>query len=65
MNVLSLILNSLYIGTKHMGLENTPTASLQRNNASTECPRYGIKQSDYLAPVLLEFRRRSSSPSLP
>ena len=36
-------------------LENTPTAFQQRGKALNKFPRYGIKQSDGEAPVIMEF----------
>ena len=39
-----------------LGLENTPTASLQRDKTPPkECPRYDTKQSDDEVPVMLRL----------
>ena len=47
------------------GLQNTPTASLQRSkNSPNERPRYDTKQSDSEAPVILELWGMQSTPSL-
>ena len=49
-----------------LGLQNTPTASLQRGKTSpNECPDYDTKQSDGEAPVMLELLGVQSNPLLP
>ena len=46
--------------------QNTPTASLQRNETHpNECLRYDTKQSDGEVPVRLELWRMMSIPLLP
>ena len=48
-----------------LGLEDTPTASLQRSQTPTnECPVYDTKQSDREVPVMIEFGECTSTPSL-
>ena len=48
-----------------LGLQNTPTASLQRSKTPNECPAYGAKQSDGDASVILELRGMWSTASFP
>ena len=50
-----------------LGLQNTPTATLQRENPqpTNECPGYNTKQSDGEVPVMLELSRTHSLPALP
>ena len=48
-----------------LGLQNTPTAFLQRGKTPTnKCPGYDTKQSDGLAPVMMELWGMQSTPSL-
>ena len=50
-----------------LGLENTPTASLQRGKTSpphNKCPVYDTKQSDGEVPVMLGLLGMQSTPSL-
>ena len=49
-----------------LGLENTPTAPLQRSKTPpNECPVNDPKQSDGEAPVILELWGMRSTTSLP
>ena len=48
-----------------LGLSNTSTASLQRDNPTNQCPGYDIKQSYGEVPVMLELWRMWSTSSLP
>ena len=50
-----------------IGLQNTPTSSLQRgkNPRNNECPVYDSKQSDGEVSVMLELWRMQIAPSLP
>ena len=49
-----------------LGLQNTPTASLQRGKTPpNECPAYDTKQSDGEASVMLELWGMQSTSSLP
>ena len=51
-----------------MGLQNTPTASLQSGKTLPlpyECPRYVTKQSDGEVSVMLELWGMRSTPLLP
>ena len=49
-----------------LGLQNTPTASLQRGKTPpNECPGYDTKQSDGEVPAMQELRGIRSAPSLP
>ena len=60
---------SVSIFLSRLGLENSPTVSLQRvktpPHTHNECHRYGIKQSDGKALVRLELWGIWSTPSLP
>ena len=57
-------LNLLFLPNR-LGLQNTPTASLQRGNLPNECPGYDTKQSDGEVPAMLELWGFQSTPSLP
>ena len=49
-----------------LGLQNTPTASLQRGKPlPNECPGYDTKQSDGEASVIPELWGMQSTPLLP
>ena len=47
-----------------LGLQNTPTASLQRGKTNG-CPGYDTKQSHGEVPAVLELQGMRSTPSLP
>ena len=49
-----------------LGLQNTPTASLQRSKTpNNKCPGYDTKQSDGVAPAVLQLWGMRSTSSLP
>ena len=49
-----------------LGLQNTPTVSLQRGKTSSnKCPRYDTKQSDDEASVMPELWGMQGTPLLP
>ena len=53
-------------GPSRQGLKNTPTASLQRGKTPpNKCPVYDTKQSDGVAPVMLELWGMRSTPLSP
>ena len=59
------ILTHIKLQPNWLGLQNIPTASLQRGmTALNKCPGYNIKQSDGEAPVLVLWGTLSG-PSLP
>ena len=52
--------------SSRLGLQNTPTVSLQRGKTPPHgCPGYNTKQSDGEVPVMLELWGMQSTPSLP
>ena len=48
-----------------LGLQNTPTAPLQRGKIPCRVSWYGTKKSDGKVPVMLELWGMRSTPSLP
>ena len=60
-----VLLVLIILEPSQLGLQNTPTASLQRGRPLNQCPRYDTKQANGKVQVMLQLWRMQSTYSLP